>query len=42
MKADYGSYFVTMYKMRKLHEERKEERNKTKKSRKKGEENIDT
>ena len=42
MKADHGRYFVIMYKMSKLHEERKWERNKTKKIRKKGEEDINT
>ena len=40
VKADHGSYFVTKYRMSKLHEERKGERNKTRKGRKEGEEDT--
>ena len=44
MKANHSSYFVTTYRISKLHkerkEERKEERNKTRKDRKKGKENT--
>ena len=36
-KADHGSYFVTMYRISKLHKERKGERNKTRKDIKEGE-----
>jgi len=42
MKENHGSYFVTTYRISKLYKERKEERNKTRKDRKKGKENTNT